>query len=70
MGRRLDLILRRKKLEFGAGEAGKQTDDTYSKLLRERDLKLPKASKDMMTFLKSERGNIDGLRVVGPLQCG
>ena len=70
MGRRLDLILRRKKLEFGAGEAGKQTDDTDSKLLRERDLKLPKALKDMMTFLKNERGNIDGLRVVGLLQYG
>ncbi|KAI9493685.1 hypothetical protein BDB00DRAFT_906505 [Zychaea mexicana] len=70
MGRRLDLILRRKKLEFGAGEAGKQTDDTDTKLLQERDLKLPKALKDMMMSLKNERGSADGLRVVGLLQYG
>ncbi|KAI7854616.1 hypothetical protein BDC45DRAFT_440229 [Circinella umbellata] len=70
MGPRLDLILRRKRLEFGAGEAGKQTDDTDSKLLQERDLKLPKALKDMMMLLKNERGSADGLRVVGLLQYG
>ncbi|KAG2224438.1 hypothetical protein INT45_002977 [Circinella minor] len=51
-------------------EAGKQTDDIDSKLLREPDLKLPKALKNMMMFLKNERGSADGLRVVGLLQYG
>ena len=74
MGRRLDMILRKKKLEFGGGEAGKETEDNdtklYTKLLKERDLKLPKTLKDMMTMIKKENGNLDGVRVVGLLQYG
>ena len=47
MGRRLDLILGIKKLELGGGEARKEIEDNDPKLLSEKDLKLPKALKDM-----------------------
>ncbi|KAG2224059.1 hypothetical protein INT45_004940, partial [Circinella minor] len=72
MGRRLDLILRKKKLELGAGEAGRRTNDNDSKLIRERDLKLPKALKDMIMCFKTEAGvdDVQGLEVVGLLQYG
>ncbi|KAI9245246.1 hypothetical protein BDA99DRAFT_290330 [Phascolomyces articulosus] len=70
MGRRLDMILRKKKLELGGGEAGKEMDDNDAKLLRERDIKLPKALKDMMMMLKKEKGDIEGVRIAGLLQYG
>lgn len=72
MGRRLDMILRKKNLELGAGEAGKATGDNDTKLLRERDLKLPKALKDMFLCLKNEGGDdkTQDIEVVGLLQYG
>lgn len=72
MGRRLDLILRKKKLELGAGEAGRRTNDNDSKLFRERNIKLPKALKDMIMCFKTEAGvdDVQGLEVVGLLQYG
>lgn len=54
MGRRLDMILRKKNLELDAGEVGKATAVNDTKLLCERDLKLPKALKDMLLCLKDE----------------
>ncbi|KAI8094823.1 uncharacterized protein B0P05DRAFT_461553, partial [Gilbertella persicaria] len=72
MGRRLDMILRKKNLELGAGEAGKATGDNDAKLLRERDLKLPKALKDMFLCLKNEGGDgkTQDIEMVGLLQYG
>lgn len=71
MGRRLDMILRKKNLELGAGEAGKATGANDTKLLRERDLKLPKALKDMFLCLKNEGdGRTQDIEVVGLLQYG
>jgi hypothetical protein len=72
IGRRLDLILRKKKLELGAGEDGRHNNDNDSKLLRERDLKLPKALKDMIMCFKTEAGvdDVQGLEIVGLLQYG
>ncbi|KAI9004828.1 hypothetical protein CLU79DRAFT_782619 [Phycomyces nitens] len=72
MGRRLDMILRKKNLELGAGEAGKATGDNDTKLFRERDLKLPKALKDMFLCLKNEGGDgkTQDIEVVGLLQYG
>ncbi|CAO3623239.1 unnamed protein product [Mucor fragilis] len=70
MGRRLDMILR-KNLELGAGEAGKATGANDTKLLCERDLKLPKALKDMFLCLKNEGdGRTQDMEVVGLLQYG
>ncbi|KAI9271512.1 hypothetical protein BDA99DRAFT_533999 [Phascolomyces articulosus] len=71
MGRRLDLILR-KKLELGTDKAGRRTDDNGSKLFREKDLKLLKALKDMIMYIKTEAGvdDVQGLEVVGLLQYG
>ncbi|KAG1463767.1 hypothetical protein G6F56_005215 [Rhizopus delemar] len=71
MGHRMDLILR-KKLELGPDEAGKRTNDNDSKLFRERDIKLPKALKDMVMCFKTEAGvdGVQGLEVVGLLQYG
>ena len=51
MGRRLDMIIRRKRIEVGGGEAGKEQSPNDVKMMRERDLKLPKALKDMMSVL-------------------
>ncbi|KAI7853352.1 hypothetical protein BDC45DRAFT_442465 [Circinella umbellata] len=51
MGRRLDMIIRRKRFEVGGGEAGKEQGSNDTKIMRERDLKLPKALKDMMSAL-------------------
>ncbi|KAG2217542.1 hypothetical protein INT45_009967 [Circinella minor] len=70
MGRRLDLILRIKKLELGGGEARKEIEDNDPKLLSEKDLKLPKALKDMMMIIKKEKGNLEDVRVAGLLQYG
>ncbi|KAG2224415.1 hypothetical protein INT45_002954 [Circinella minor] len=67
LGRRLDLILRKKELELGGGEAGKETEDNNAKLLSERDLKLPKALKDMMMIIKKEKGDLEDVRVAGLL---
>ncbi|OBZ86074.1 hypothetical protein A0J61_05876 [Choanephora cucurbitarum] len=65
MGRRLDMILRKKNMEVGGGEAGKEKADNDAKLLRERDLKLPKALKDMFMYLKNE-----DIELAGILQYG
>ncbi|CEP16443.1 hypothetical protein [Parasitella parasitica] len=72
MGRCLDMILRKKNLELGAGEAGKATGDNDRKLLRERDVKLPKALKDMFLCLKNEGGDskTPDIEVIGLLQYG
>ncbi|KAI8336859.1 hypothetical protein EDC96DRAFT_450383 [Choanephora cucurbitarum] len=65
MGRRLDMILRMKNMEVGGGEAGKEKADNDAKLLHERDLKLPKALKDMFVYLKNE-----DIELAGILQYG
>lgn len=52
------MILKHNSLDLGAGKTGKQTETTDTKLLKERDLKLPKSLKDMMTYL-SEKGVIN-----------
>ena len=59
------MILRKKNMEVGGGEAGKEKADNDAKLLRERDLKLPKALKDMFMYLKNE-----DIELAGILQYG
>ena len=62
-GRRLDMILRKKILEVGGRETGMETDDNDEKLLRERDLKLPKVLKGHdHDDKKKEKGDIQGVR--------
>ncbi|KAI9311343.1 hypothetical protein BX666DRAFT_1868045 [Dichotomocladium elegans] len=72
MGRRLDMIIRRKKVELGGGEAGKNQDESDLKLLRERDLKLPKALKDMLcaAVVGLSPENMNDVVMTGVLQYG
>lgn len=72
MGRRLDIILKRLRLEVGGGEAGRHTEHNDTKMLRERDLKLPKALKDMLSSLRQHTSekSMANVTVVGMLQYG
>ncbi|KAG2185102.1 hypothetical protein INT44_001892 [Umbelopsis vinacea] len=52
MGHRADLLIRKLKVEYACGETGKSyTSDKDTKLLLERDLKMPKMMKDQLVQL-------------------
>ncbi|ORZ02217.1 hypothetical protein BCR43DRAFT_509413 [Syncephalastrum racemosum] len=72
LGRRLDMILQRARFEVGGGEAGKHSLEYDTKMLQERDLKLPRALKDMLMMLKekTDEKTLTSLTVVGVLQYG
>lgn len=72
IGRRLDMIMRRSRMEVGGGEAGKHSEQNDTKLLKERDLKLPKALKGMLISLnqRTSEKSLKKLTVVGMLQYG
>lgn len=66
------MLLCQSRLEVGGGECGKHTEETDTKMMKERDLKLPKALKDMLFKLRQNTNEkiLRRVMVLGMLQYG